>query len=319
MKSTVIGWDSRWGTPMEVTAAGDSSTGTMRPFGLDCTGFIDWVLRNAGLPSDGNWYIGVNLTEVSRSEALPGDIALNADASHVGIIVGRDENGNLLVCHCSSGQDNVVVTEFGKSNFVIIGSVGLSNILDDKLIGRKPVERSQGEVVGAAVMDSDLPGEVTKRVETVTGVKALLVLPVAALLSSRGFKKSMQVPPAVRKAIGERKAVIRLDALYPDAAAGDYLRIHLDPLIWAGHLLVGFGLAGFGLAGGFLVCLWEHPKFAHFPEQALRAESAAPLLQPVPQLHHAQRRIPEAQVSQTQRLAGCEEAAEDRGLDTLNH
>ena len=120
-KSTVIGWDSRWGTPMEVTATGDSSTGTMRPFGLDCTGFVDWVLRNAGLPSDGNWYIGTNLTEVSQSEALPGDIALNAGASHVGIIVGRDENGNLLVCHCSYGQDNVVMTEFGASGFATVG------------------------------------------------------------------------------------------------------------------------------------------------------------------------------------------------------
>ena len=120
-KSTAIGWDSRWGTPMEVTAAGSASTGSIRPFGLDCTGFIDWVLRNAGLPSDGNWYIGTNLTEVSRFEALPGDIALNADASHVGIVVGRDSSGNLLVCHCSYGQDNVVVTEFGASGFVSLG------------------------------------------------------------------------------------------------------------------------------------------------------------------------------------------------------
>ena len=124
-KSTAIGWDSRWGTPMEVTAAGDSSTGTMRPFGLDCTGFIDWVLRNAGLPSDGHWYIGTNLTEVSQAEALPGDIALNADASHVGIVVGRDEDGKLLVCHCSYGQDNVVVTGFGASGFAGIGRLEL--------------------------------------------------------------------------------------------------------------------------------------------------------------------------------------------------
>ena len=31
-KSLVLGWDSRWGTPMEVTAAGSSSSGTVRPF-----------------------------------------------------------------------------------------------------------------------------------------------------------------------------------------------------------------------------------------------------------------------------------------------
>lgn len=40
-KSLVIGWDSRWGMPMEVTAEGSSTTGTVRPFGLDCSGMVD--------------------------------------------------------------------------------------------------------------------------------------------------------------------------------------------------------------------------------------------------------------------------------------
>ena len=37
-KSLVIGWDARWGELRQVTAAGSSTTGTMRPFGLDCSG-----------------------------------------------------------------------------------------------------------------------------------------------------------------------------------------------------------------------------------------------------------------------------------------
>lgn len=37
-KSLVLGWDSRWGTPMEVRAEGSSTTGTIRPFGMDCSG-----------------------------------------------------------------------------------------------------------------------------------------------------------------------------------------------------------------------------------------------------------------------------------------
>lgn len=104
-KSSAIDWDSWWGRLTKVTAAGDSSTGTYRSFGLDCTGLIDWSLRNAGLHSDGNWYIGSNLTEVSQTAAQPGDITLNNGASHVGIIVGRDSSGKLLVCHCSYGQN----------------------------------------------------------------------------------------------------------------------------------------------------------------------------------------------------------------------
>ena len=120
-KSYVIGWDNRWGIIQKVVAAGNSTTGTYRPFGLDCSGFIDWTLRNAGLPSEGNWYIGTNLMAVSQADALPGDLALYPDASHIGIVVGRDEAGKLLICHCSSGQNNVVITEFAASGFTAIG------------------------------------------------------------------------------------------------------------------------------------------------------------------------------------------------------
>lgn len=120
-KSYVIGWDSRWGTIQKVWSAGNSTTGTYRPFGLDCSGFIDWALRNAGLHSDGHWYINRNLTAVSQADALPGDIALYPDASHVGMVVGRNEAGKLLVCHCSSGQNNVVITEFAASGFTVVG------------------------------------------------------------------------------------------------------------------------------------------------------------------------------------------------------
>lgn len=42
-KSLVLGWDPRCGTPQEVWAAGSLTTGTVRPFGLDCSGFVDWV------------------------------------------------------------------------------------------------------------------------------------------------------------------------------------------------------------------------------------------------------------------------------------
>ncbi len=126
-KSYVIGWDSRWGQLAKVWSAGNSTTGTYRPFGLDCSGFIDWALRNAGLHSDGHWYINRNLTVVSQADALPGDLALYPDASHVGMVVGRNEAGKLLVCHCSSGQNNVVVTEFAASGFTVVGRPGIYN------------------------------------------------------------------------------------------------------------------------------------------------------------------------------------------------
>ena len=106
---------------MKVTSPGNDTSGTYRPFGLDCSGFLDWVLKNVGLPSDGHWYIGRNLTAVSTSNAKPGDFALYPDASHIGVVVGRNEAGKLLICHCASGQNNAVITEFSASGFTAVG------------------------------------------------------------------------------------------------------------------------------------------------------------------------------------------------------
>ena len=122
-KSSAIGWDPRWGTLMKVTSPGNDTSGTYRPFGLDCSGFLDWVLKNVGLPSDGHWYIGRNLTAVSTANAKPGDIALYPDSSHIGVVVGRNEAGKLLICHCASGQNNIVITEFSASGFTAVGKL----------------------------------------------------------------------------------------------------------------------------------------------------------------------------------------------------
>ena len=122
-KSSAIGWDPRWGTLMKVTSPGNDTSGTYRPFGLDCSGFLDWVLKNVGLPSDGHWYVNRNLTAVSTANAKPGDFALYPDASHIGMLVGRNEAGKLLICHCASGQNNIVITEFSASGFTVVGKL----------------------------------------------------------------------------------------------------------------------------------------------------------------------------------------------------
>ena len=59
--------------------------------------------------------------------------------------------------------------------------VGLSNILDGKLNGRKPVERPHGKAVGTAVMDGKLLFKVRKGIKAAAGIETLLVLTVAAL------------------------------------------------------------------------------------------------------------------------------------------
>ena len=47
-KSSTIGWDSEWGKLKTVSAEGSKTTGTKRPFGLDCSGFVTWSFINFG-------------------------------------------------------------------------------------------------------------------------------------------------------------------------------------------------------------------------------------------------------------------------------
>ena len=124
-KSLIIGWDSRWGMPMKVTAEGSSTTGTVRPFGLDCSGMVDWVFYNQ---SGGQYVIGHGggataqhsyCAPIAWSDAKPGDLVFYPGDSHVGIVCGFDSSGNIMVIHCASSENNVVVT--GKSGFTSIG------------------------------------------------------------------------------------------------------------------------------------------------------------------------------------------------------
>lgn len=124
-KSLVIGWDNRWGQPMEVWAAGSPSTGTIRPYGLDCSGFVDWVFYNV---SGGSYIIGhgggvatqhVYCQDIPWEQAQPGDMVFYPDDSHAGIVAGWDDAGNIQIVHCASGMNNVVIT--GTSGFATVG------------------------------------------------------------------------------------------------------------------------------------------------------------------------------------------------------
>ena len=123
-KSLTLGWDDRWGVPTEVTAAGSGSTGTVRPFGLDCSGFVDWTFYNA---TNGSYYPGRGggaatqhsyCANIAWSDAQPGDLVFYPDDSHVGIVGGKDADGNLLIVHCSGGANGVVIT--GSAGFTSV-------------------------------------------------------------------------------------------------------------------------------------------------------------------------------------------------------
>lgn len=120
-KSSAIGWDSRWGTPKKVTAAGSNTTGMTIPYGLDCSGFVDWVFNNTfGVVvghggGDRSQYSYCR--KISWAEAQPGDLVFYPDLGHVGIVAGYDGDGNVLIVHCS--LNGVVVT--GRVGFTLVG------------------------------------------------------------------------------------------------------------------------------------------------------------------------------------------------------
>lgn len=124
-KSLVLGDDPRWGSSTLVSAAGSSTTGTYRPYGLDCSGFVDWAFYNA---SSGSYVIGQgggcvsqhsNCRAISWAEAIPGDLVFYPGDSHIGIVAGWDEAGNILIVHCASGSQNGVY---------VTGQVGFTSI-----------------------------------------------------------------------------------------------------------------------------------------------------------------------------------------------
>ena len=115
-KSLVLGWDDRWGELTEVTAEGSETTGTEQPYGLDCSGFVDWAFYNA---SGGEYVIGqgggameqhANCVNIEWDEVQPGDLLFYPEDEHVGIAAGRDWLGRLLVVHCASGTNGVAIS-----------------------------------------------------------------------------------------------------------------------------------------------------------------------------------------------------------------
>ena len=108
------GWNSEWNTPKLVTADGSSTTGTIRPYGLDCSGFSHWTYNTA---------LGVNITHgvsgqyanstpITEAELLPGDLGCLKDEdgswNHVLIFAGYDEDGTRMWVHCTSGSGVVL-------------------------------------------------------------------------------------------------------------------------------------------------------------------------------------------------------------------
>lgn len=109
------GWNDEWNTPKLVTAAGSSSSGTIRPYGLDCSGFTTWIYETAlGVHiGDGTGGQYPNTTAVSASDLQIGDLGFLAGSggggwNHVLMFAGYGSGGERIWVHSSSGSGVVL-------------------------------------------------------------------------------------------------------------------------------------------------------------------------------------------------------------------
>lgn len=122
-KSRTVGWDPKWGQIRKVTSKGDETTGTMRPFGLDCSGFVKWCFIQLGYSSskadkvvgNGTWRQWPKSKAISWNELRPGDFVFQNEyptklGNHIGICIGYDENGEPAFVHCAYSLNGVYVT-----------------------------------------------------------------------------------------------------------------------------------------------------------------------------------------------------------------
>ena len=109
------GWNNEWNTPKLVTSTGSSETGTIRPYGLDCSGFTTWVYNtaigfNIGEGTTNQWN---NTEEITETQLLPGDFGFkdtpyDSGINHVLLYVGKDDSGNNLWVNCAGGTGVII-------------------------------------------------------------------------------------------------------------------------------------------------------------------------------------------------------------------
>ena len=128
-KSTTIGEDPSWGTTAQVSADGSKSTGTLRAYGLDCSGFVTWSVINGYQSQDMQAVVGDGTSDqwtranvVSEADAQPGDLVFQkgpeaGSDNHVGILCGKTDAGDWIAVHCSSSKNGVTVGEAYSASF----------------------------------------------------------------------------------------------------------------------------------------------------------------------------------------------------------
>lgn len=95
----------------------DAGTGIGKTFAYLVAGIMLEKYRSA--EGEPRRPVLISTSSIALQNAIPGDLVFYDDDEHVGIVGGCDENGDLLIIHCASGYNNVVIT--GLEGFTSIG------------------------------------------------------------------------------------------------------------------------------------------------------------------------------------------------------
>ncbi|HAN09017.1 MAG TPA: hypothetical protein DCP90_00205 [Clostridiales bacterium] len=153
-RSTAYGFDGSWFETRRVTAGGSQTSGQMRIYGLDCSGFIAWTYgqlpegQKSGLSgvltsnAQGQYNSSIE-RNLSIDELKPGDLGFTPNFDHVGMYIGKDPaNGMPMFIHeGGSGADVDYVGGVFQNGFVYergcvrISYLGSSNPYPSEISG----------------------------------------------------------------------------------------------------------------------------------------------------------------------------------------
>lgn len=113
-----LGRNPEWGQVKPIVSESpypEFSVGAIYPYGLDCSGYVEWVYLNAlgiDIPAG-----RVNIAKIGEKKPInalkPGDLAYNA--THIGMFVCYDKDGKPMFIHESAGS--VMNVSFGYCEF----------------------------------------------------------------------------------------------------------------------------------------------------------------------------------------------------------
>ena len=105
-----MGVGTSWGSN---SSSCDSPTKTHEYYGMDCSGFVSWAIRNACKPGySATTYQMDYGSHISAKDAKPGDLMLDTD-SHVRLVVKNNGDGTVVTVESGGAYDGVAFSEHG--------------------------------------------------------------------------------------------------------------------------------------------------------------------------------------------------------------